>query len=415
MAEQASRQQLLTIYRAALAAVHGRQCCRRFLSGHRPTGPVALVAIGKAASSMAQGAADALGTQIRRGLVITKPGHSEPLTGVAADFDCLFAGHPVPDARSLRAGAALLAFIDALPDGVELLLLVSGGASALVEVLPAGVGLAELQRLNDWLLGSGLDIGAMNAARRSLSCIKGGRLARRLAGRRSLCLMISDVPGDDPGVIGSGLLAPAPVMPAGLAGQVPDWLSPLQSLMPPLPTADDDCFASVESHIVARLQDALAAAAEAGRGLGYAVFEHATPLAGDATSCGRVLARQLREGPPGVHIWGGETSVRLPQRPGRGGRNQHLALAAARVLAGEDRCSLLCAGTDGSDGPGEDAGAIVDGGTLRRGLRQGLDAAEALRRADSGHFLQASGDLLRSGPTGTNVMDVVLGIKLPSS
>ena len=142
-----------------------------------------------------------------------------------------------------------------------------------------------------------------------------------------------------------------------------------------------------------------------------AVFEHATPLSGDAAACGRALARQLRDGPAGVYLWGGETSVRLPARPGRGGRNQHLALAAATVLAGAERCSLLCAGTDGSDGRGEDAGAIVDGGTLRRGQRQGLNADEALCRADSGRFLRASGDLLRTGPTGTNVMDVVVGIK----
>ncbi len=411
MPDQPSRQQLLDIYRAALTAVHGRHCCRRFLSGHRPAGSVALVAVGKAASSMAQGAADALAGRVLRGLVITKPGHSEPLTDAAADFECLFAAHPVPDARSLRAGAALLAFIDALPGEVPLLLLLSGGASALVEVLPAGAGLAELQRLNDWLLGSGLDIAAMNAVRRSLSCIKGGRLAQRLAGRRSLCLMISDVPGDDPAVIGSGLLAPAPPMPAGLAARMPDWLRPLQGLAPALPATDDHCFASVERHIIATLKDALAAAAEAAHGLGYAVFDHATPLSGDAAACGRALARQLRDGPAGVYLWGGETSVRLPARPGRGGRNQHLALAAATVLAGDERCSLLCAGTDGSDGPGEDAGAIVDGGTLRRGWGQGLNADEALRRADSGRFLRASGDLLRTGPTGTNVMDVVVGIK----
>jgi len=344
---------------------NGRQCCRRFLSEYRPTGPVALVAIGKAAGSMAQGAADALAGQILRGLVITKPG-GEPLSGIAADFPCLLAGHPVPDARSLQAGA--------LPAEVPLLLLLSGGASALVEVLPDGTGLAELQRLNGWLLGSGLDIGAMNAVRRSL-----------------------DVPGDVPGLIGSGLLAPAPPTPTGLVGSLPGWVLPLLGLAPSPPAADDTCFATVESHIIASLNDALAAAADAGHGLGYTVFEHATPLSGNAASCGRSLAQHLRDGPAGLHIWGGETHVRLPKRPGRGGRNQHLALAAATVLAGDSRCSLLCAGTDGSDGPGEDAGAIVDAGTLRRGQRQGLDAGEALRQADSGCFLQASGDLLRTG------------------
>ena len=405
-----SRRQLQIIYRAALAAVNGRRCCQRFLDQHRPDTAVALVAIGKAAGSMAQGAADVLGEQIRRGLVITKAGHSEPLAGTASGFRSLLAGHPLPDARSLRAGAALLAFIDELPPGLPLLLLLSGGASALVEVLPEGIGLAELRRLNEWLLGSGLDIGAMNALRRSLSCIKGGRLARRLGGRRSLCLMISDVPGDEPGVIGSGLLAPAP--PGGVdVAALPDWLRPLLSRAPPQPDAGDACFGAVELHLVATLDDALAAAAEAGRAQGLAVRVAPTRLSGDAADCGRALARQLRDGPAGLHVWGGETTVCLPERPGQGGRNQHLALAAALELRGERGCTLLCAGSDGSDGPGEYAGAIVDGQTLARGERQGLDAVEALRRADSGRFLRASGDLLRTGPTGSNVMDVVLGIK----
>ncbi len=149
---------------------------------------------------------------------------------------------------------------------------------------------------------------------------------------------------------------------------------------------DDACFATVESHIIARLNDALAAAADAGCGLGYTVFGHATPLSGNAAACGQSLVQQLRDGPAGLHIWGGETSVRLPERPGRGGRNQHLALAAATVLAGDSRCSLLCAGTDGSGGPGEDAGEA-----LRRGRQWALFAGQRRSAAHRAHGHQCHG------------------------
>jgi hydroxypyruvate reductase len=147
------------------------------------------------------------------------------------------------------------------------------------------------------------------------------------------------------------------------------------------------------------------------RALGYAVHEPAELLAGDAAAAGRRLAAILLEGPPGVTIWGGETTVRLPPAPGVGGRNQHLALAAAGVLAGSDSCYLLAAGTDGSDGPTEDAGALVDGCTLQRASLEGFDAESSLAAANAGPLLEASGDLIATGPTGTNVMDLVIGLK----
>ena len=118
------------------------------------------------------------------------------------------------------------------------------------------------------------------------------------------------------------------------------------------------------------------------------------------------------DGPPGVHLWGGETSVELPANPGRGGRNQHLALAAAGMIADRDKVWLLAAGSDGNDGAGAEAGALVDGGTIMRGTMKSMDAAECLRRADAGSFLEQSGDLIPTGPTGTNVMDIVIGLKL---
>ena len=138
---------------------------------------------------------------------------------------------------------------------------------------------------------------------------------------------------------------------------------------------------------------------------------HDAFVAGDAAERGRDLARLLLEGPAALHVWGGETTVRLPEHPGRGGRNTHLALAVAQELAGREDCFLLSAGTDGTDGPTEDAGALVDGGTVQRAALDGFNPEEALRLADSGALLEASGDLIQTGPTGTNVMDLILGLK----
>jgi hydroxypyruvate reductase len=147
--------------------------------------------------------------------------------------------------------------------------------------------------------------------------------------------------------------------------------------------------------------------------LGYPASVHERLIQGDALQAGGRLADWLaRQAPAGIHIWGGETTVTLPPQPGRGGRNQSLALAAAIRLAGNDQVAMLAAGTDGTDGPGQDAGGLVDGSSLARGAERGLDAQTSLEAADAGHFLHAAGDLLYTGPTGTNVMDLVLGLKL---
>jgi hydroxypyruvate reductase len=164
--------------------------------------------------------------------------------------------------------------------------------------------------------------------------------------------------------------------------------------------------------IVANLQMAKQAAAQQARTLDYAVRVEPEFIVGDAAEAGRRLAARLRVGPAGVWIWGGESTVVLPPSPGRGGRNQQLALAAACELAGEQNCLFLSAGSDGSDGPTDDAGALVDGATIARAEREGFDAAATLRVCNAGELLQASGDLLSTGPTGTNVMDLMLGLKL---
>jgi hydroxypyruvate reductase len=376
------RRNLLEIYRAALAAVEGRGAVRRHLQAHPLEGPLHLVAVGKAATSMTLGALDALGDQISDGLVICKHGHGDPELERVGRLTYLESDHPVPGEQSLAAGRALVDYFDRAPDW--------------------------LQRLTDWLLSGGYDIGTMNRVRKAFSRIKGGRLRRWLRGRPALNLLISDVPGDDPAVVGSGLLVPDHGAPAPLPDELPDWAHVHLH-----DTADVDAQEDrVDTVLVARNADARAAAREAAVGLGYAVFADDGDLDGDAVEAAHALVAQLVADAPGLRIWGGETTVQLPEAPGRGGRNQHLALAAALELAGRNDMLLLAAGTDGTDGPGEDAGALVDGGTVRRGELHAGAAATCLARADAGTFLAAAGDLLQTGPTGTNVMDLALGLRL---
>jgi hydroxypyruvate reductase len=169
---------------------------------------------------------------------------------------------------------------------------------------------------------------------------------------------------------------------------------------------------NIRISVVASLADAREAAAAKARELGYAVTLNRAHLGGDVEMLGRRLGYELRDTWPGLYIWGGEPTIRLPEHPGQGGRNQHLALVVATQISGRRDLCFLAAGTDGGDGPGEDAGALVDGGSVGRGSRAlGIDPEICLARADSGRFLEASGDLIQTGPTGTNVMDLMIGLK----
>ena len=402
------RQNLLSIFNHALLAVNGQQCVVTALRNNPLTGSIVVIAIGKAAASMALGAEDALSEQIIDGLVITKHGHD-----AACKLPCVKAGHPVPDEKSLQAGQALLDCI-ARNNTKEttFLFLISGGASALVEVLPDGMDADDLAQINDWLLSSGLDIARMNRVRKSVSMIKGGRLASYLKGRPAIGLLISDVIGDDPAVLGSGLLAATAPDIMGLADiNLPGWFQSLTELASAMPAASDVCFENIQLHVIANLNMACKAAAEKADTLGYDVFLHPDLFCCDAESTGVRLSREVMAGAEVLHIWGGETVVELPETTGRGGRNQHLALSAAINLQGHSACLLLAAGTDGSDGPTSDAGALVDGESISRAELAGLDANDYLQAFDAGTFLEASGDLISTGPTGTNVMDIVLGLK----
>ncbi len=326
---------------------------------------------------MAMGALDALGARVVRGLVVApEDGIDHELLAVA-QVRCIAGDHPVPGERSLAAGREAMDFAAATAAGSRVLLLVSGGASSLLEVLAPGVTLETLQRLNEWAHAEAVDILTLNERRGSLSLVKAGRMPGLFRHCAVEGLMISDVPGDDPAVVGSGLLAGV------------------------------DKVA-----LVGCLDDALEAALRAARARGIDAERAAKRLAGEAAAAARDVCHEFAVGTRRLELWGGETVVRLPARPGRGGRCQHFALSAAQQIAGHPELVILAAGTDGRDGASEDAGAIVDGGTLARAREAGFDAARCLEAADSGSLLEASGDLVYTGPTGTNVGDLVMALRL---
>lgn len=407
-----AKQQLLTIFSKALLQVNGRLCVRQWLATHwQESGPIWVIAIGKAAQSMFEGAVDHFGDDIQGALVISKYGHISGVSDLAENRLCyLEAGHPYADANSLKAGSQLLTFIDAIPDHEPVLFLISGGTSALVEVLPGHVTADDLQHFNQWLVAQGWPIHVMNACRKSVSLIKAGRLASRLANRVVTQLLISDVPGNDISTIGSGLLVPDGVE-AGDLPVLPEWVARMQCDIPPGPGPGDACFSRIQSHVIAdntALRDAVAQLATENR----LVVRTNETMHGQIHAIAERIAQQLRHGEQGCYIWGGEGVIQLPDNPGDGGRCQALALELAVHLQDCNTIFVLAAGSDGTDGPGDAAGALVDGQTFLRGADAGLDVQRARQHADAGRFLAASGDLVDTGPTGTNVMDLVIALKI---
>ena len=229
------RQRLLDFFMAGVDAVKGRGVVATYLRETPVSGPVYLVAIGKAGASMVQGAYDVLGNRVKSGLLITKYGHVSKEVEALVQLTIHESAHPIPDEQSLLAGKMLLDFIENIPADAQLLFLISGGASSLVEYPVEGVGLKELQRINRWLLGSGLDIEQMNIIRKAASAIKGGRLAHFIGQRAVNCLLISDVPGDKLSTVGSGLLVLYPESQV-LPKHLPDWMGCLlsRSIEPPV-------------------------------------------------------------------------------------------------------------------------------------------------------------------------------------
>ena len=443
------KEQLVACWRAGVAAVEPGAAVRRALAESAPPPqPVHLLALGKAAPSMAGAALRWLADHHRTaaGGLVVAPGDGAP-SGRSAEPDGLSrvqGDHPVPGAASRRAAAELARAVDRIAAGDAVIVLLSGGTSSLVGAPVEGVGDADLNALWRTLLGSGLDIHAVNAVRRRFTRWGGGRLAVALAGRSVDLLAISDVPGDDPADIGSGPCAADPLAPAdveqlleaaGLLPQLPPALVSLLRAPPPAlltPGRRHPAVSAVRTRVVASNADAMRAAAAHARALGWEVHEASSPLTGEAAVVGARTAAALLHAPgadrgtqmgPVCVVAGGETTVTFERgasadgdAPTRGGRCQELALAAARVLAGAalgGGAALLAAGTDGRDGPTDAAGAVVDGDTWPSIRAAGRDPARDLAFHDSYPALDAAGALLRTGPTGTNVMDLVVAARAP--
>ena len=405
-----ARRQVMAIFAAAVARVKGFNAVADHLKAYPLTGRYYLIAVGKAASSMSLGALSVMQDQIIQGLVITKHDHTEDQLRACNHITALESDHPVPGEASLAAGKALLAFVEHAPRDAKFLVLFSGGASSLMEVLAEGMTLAKLAALNKLLLSIGFDITQMNQVRRAVSLIMGGRLANYIGGRETTALLISDVPGDNPAVIGSGPLTrlDEDIRQLDLPAAINSILNGVKFTHAP----GQEFFSSISTHVIATLDDAKQAAARHAQLLGLDVTVYGEFMRGDSERNAIDICRHLSAAAPGVHIWGGETSLILPPNPGRGGRNQHLAGVAARELSGKDNIVFLAAGTDGTDGPTPDAGGLVDGATIDRGKAEHLNIDHFLSAANVGSYLQKTGDLVTTGPTGTNVMDLVIACKI---
>ena len=409
------RERLAGIHRAALAAVHAGRALERALAADDPgPGPFALLAAGKAACAMAEAARRALGARIARGAVTTKTGHARALGG----WEVREAGHPLPDARSESAARDALAFAAGLAGGEELLVLLSGGASALWCAPAEGIALADKRRATELLLARDVEIGELNTVRRHLSAIKGGGLARAARGRPVRVYAVSDVRGDALCDIGSGPASADPTRAADALAIV--RRHGLLDALPPsvrahlergdAETAKAGELPQVRERVVARLADALAAAETAARSHGLRARVLPEALYGEVGAVAGALADEARRArADGVEllIAGGEPTV-VVRGPGRGGRAQELALRLALELGTGLDFAALCAGSDGSDGPTEAAGAFADSRTLARAAAHGLDPRALLAQSDAHTLHAATGDLYVTGPTETNVADLAL-------
>ncbi len=361
---------------------------------------------------------------VPRGLVNVKYGHTAPVPRFISLNEC---GHPVPDCRGVAGAREIEKILDQLTETDILFVLVSGGASALLPAPAGGLTLEEKQRTTELLLRAGADIYEMNTVRKHLSSLKGGQLARRAFPATVVSLILSDVIGNKLDVIGSGLTAPDP----STFGDALDVLKKygLEQSMPTAvverlkrgasgeiagPPKTRGTFRNcVHNVVVGSNRLAIRKAAEAAQALGYRTLILSSTLQGETREVARVHAEILREvidtgnpvASPACLISGGETTVTVRGR-GKGGRNQEFALSAAIALEGLRNAVILAAGTDGTDGPTDAAGAIVDGSSASRAAAMGLSLSDHLDRNDAYPLLEKLGDLFKTGGTGTNVMDL---------
>jgi glycerate 2-kinase len=416
------RRQALRIFRAALEAADPYQAVLRHLRiDPEPYRNIFVIGAGKASAQMARAVERLLGPRISGGLISVKDGHGAALRWIGI-HEC---GHPVPDARGV-AGARRIARIASQAGPDDLVIgLISGGASALLPLPAPPITLAEKQKTTRLLLHCGASIHEVNCVRKHISRIKGGQLARLVHPATLLTLILSDVIGDDLDVIGSGPTVPdrstfadarAIFEKHRIWSKLPSAVrSRFSSPAEETPKPGDKIFEKTQNVIVGSNALAVDAAALEARRLGFHTLVLSTFVEGEAREVARVhagIAKEIRATgrpvkTPACVISGGETTVTIRGK-GLGGRNQEFALAAALDIAGLRDVVILSAGTDGTDGPTDAAGALADGTTRARGETLGLDAAAFLANNDSYHLFEATGDLIKTGPTGTNVADVQL-------
>ena len=372
-------------------------------------GKIKLVAAGKAAWQMAKAASNYLGERLEQGIVITKYGH---VRGELPRIRCCEAGHPVPDEGSFDAARKALALTENLTKDDTVLFLLSGGGSALFE-LPLSPA-EELQDATRQLLACGADIVEINTLRKRLSAVKGGRFAQHCAPAKVFSIILSDILGDPPDMIASGPTCPDSSTCADAMEIVRRYdLSLREETKQLLMVETPKALANAQWMITGSVRELCDAAARSCRKLGYEPFFLTDRLCCQAREAGSVMASILRthagDGKKLAFLAGGETVVRLTGS-GKGGRNQELALAAAEGISGLSNAALFSVGSDGTDGPTDAAGGFVDGATRQRLLEEGIHIDQVLLNNDAYHALQRTDGLIFTGPTGTNVNDVTVGL-----
>jgi glycerate 2-kinase len=438
-ADKKLRRDSLAIFQAALAAADAKNAVVKHLSiraGQLRAGSfrlplreldrIFLLAVGKAAVQMAAAVKEILGKRLTSGLAITKHGHATVRPSGVAIVE---AGHPVPDAAGVLAAKAAEKMLRELNARDLLIVAISGGASALLSAPAEPITLAAKQKTTNLLLRAGADIFELNAVRKHLSSLKGGRLAALAYPARVVSLVLSDVIGDPLDVIGSGPTAPdkssfadalAVLEKYGLRQRVAPAVRSrleqgMQGALAETPKPGDALFNQVHHVVVGSSALALAAAAHEAKLRGYRPLILSSSMQGETREVARAHAEILQEvvrsgnplARPACILSGGETTVHV-RGNGKGGRNQEFALAAALGIAGLPHVAVLAAGTDGTDGPTDAAGAWATGQTIERAQAHRMLALDYLNRNDSYSFFQALGDLVKTGPTGTNVMDLNL-------
>jgi glycerate-2-kinase len=386
-----------------------------------------VIGAGKAGAAMALEAEKILGDRITGGVIVTKYGHALPLKKIK----CIEAGHPVPDGNSVRAGTEILNLVNGCGERDIILALVSGGASALMADHPPGTSLHDVQQLSALLLQCGAAIEEMNAVRKHLSFIKGGGLSRAAYPATIVSLILSDVIGDPLHVIASGPTVPDPstfeeahavLEKYGLVKKIPPslytWITKgCLNEIEETPAPGDPVFQKTFNHLVGTNRIALQAAAQKAVSLGYTPLIITDKMQGEAKVEAQKFIRAIVQNEYSIQkraclLMGGETTVTI-RGSGKGGRNQEFALAALMELMNSPRAAMpliLSAGTDGSDGPTEATGALVDGETITFLTNTGIDPVPYLEANDSFHFFQKAGGHIITGPTQTNVMDIVMAL-----